>query len=188
MSTLSRALLHTRSGRPALGTWPRCTVGVGARRGYGVRSGPISTRGLSVDEFRQVLARFKQGEVSAYDALRAMLAFPSWRVWVDGDGRPETVELDDGTTLVIAESATDEGREFDGRFLVRDVAPRVGGMVFDPDESWGTVLRPEQLPVMRPPARPNRWTNKFSECCAVLRGAVFRLGDSQPADRPSTGP
>jgi len=71
-------------------------------------------------------------------------------------GGPKPSELDDGTTLVIAESATDEGREFDGRFLVRDVAPRVGGMVFDPDESWGTVLRPEQLPVMRAHARPHR--------------------------------
>lgn len=98
-----------------------------------------------VDELRQVLARFKQGEVSADDALRAMLAFPSWRVWVDDDGRPETVELDDGTTLVIAESAADEGREVDGRFLVREVAPRFGGIVFDPDEPWGAVFRPEQL-------------------------------------------
>lgn len=98
-----------------------------------------------VDELRQVLARFKQGEVSADDALRAMLAFPSWRVWVDDDGRPETVELDDGTTLVIAESAADEGRELDGRFLVREVAPRFGGIVFDPDEPWGAVFRPEQL-------------------------------------------
>lgn len=98
-----------------------------------------------VEELRRLLAGFKQGQVAADDALRAMLAFPSWRVWVDEDGRPETVELDDGTTLVIAESAADEGREFDGRFLVREVAPRFGGIVFDPDEAWGAVFRPEQL-------------------------------------------
>ena len=75
---------------------------------------------------------------------------------VDEDGRPETVELDDGTTPVIAESASDEGREVDGWFPVRDVAPRVGGIVFDPNEPWVALFRPEQLPVMRAHARPHR--------------------------------
>ncbi len=142
-----------------------------------------------VDELRQLLARFTRGEVSADDALRAMLAFPSWRVWVDDDGRLETVDLDDGTTLVIAESAPDEGREFDGRVLVREVAPRFGGVVFDPDEPWGAVFRPEQLPTVA------RWativdleqaiaTPGPGQVETILQGpywAVVTPGTSEPA-------
>ena len=104
-------------------------------------------------------------------------------------GGPKPSELDDGTTLVIAESASDEGREVDGWFLVRDVAPRVGGIVFDPSEPWVAVFRPEQLPVMRAHARPHRWTNKFGERCAVLeeRSSVQEVRTPPIALRPGHG-
>ena len=49
------------------------------------------------------------------DKALVELTASTMRVWVDDDGRPETVELDDGTTLVIAESAADEGRDADRR-------------------------------------------------------------------------
>jgi hypothetical protein len=121
------------------------------------------------EALRDLLARFARGAVSADDALRAVLAHPSWRVAHDEQGEPEVVELDDGTALVVAVSAG-EGRALDGCTLVRQLAPAVGGVVIDPDEPWGRVFRPEQLPGLQCWAR-----------AVELERAIERPGPGQAA-------
>lgn len=92
-----------------------------------------------------ILTEFQQGQCSQEDALRAILAYPSWRVYVDEAGQPEVVPSDDGTAFLIAESTADEGQIWDGRSLVQTVAPNFGGIVFDPDEPWAILFKPEAL-------------------------------------------
>lgn len=104
------------------------------------------------DELRGLLARYARGELSADDARRAILRYPKWRV-AEIDGELETVALDDGTPMLIAESSASDGREYSGLELVRDIAPLVGGLSFDPDEPWGSAFRPGALPELQNWAR-----------------------------------
>lgn len=104
------------------------------------------------DELRGLLARYARGELSADDARRAILRYPKWRV-AEIDGELETVALDDGTPMLIAESSASDGREYSGLELVRDIAPLVGGLSFDPDEPWGSAFRPGALPELQSWAR-----------------------------------
>lgn len=60
------------------------------------------------DELRGLLARYARGELSADDARRAILRYPKWRV-AEIDGELETVALDDGTPMLIAESSASDG-------------------------------------------------------------------------------
>lgn len=96
-----------------------------------------------------VLTAFRQGQRSQEDALRAIVSYPAWRVSVDKAEQPEIVLTDDGIPYLIAESSVDKGQLFDGRSLIRNMVPQFGGIAFDPDESWGIVIKPEHLPEMQ---------------------------------------
>lgn len=63
------------------------------------------------DELRGLLARYARGELSADDARRAILRYPKWRV-AEIDGELETVALDDGTPMLIAEFGVGRPRIF----------------------------------------------------------------------------
>lgn len=109
----------------------------------------------------KVLADFHQGQCSQADAWRALLAYAAWRVQ-GGWEQPEVVPSADGTRFVIAESGDGEGQVVDGRSLVRELAPRFGGIVFDPDEPWAVLYKPHQLPELQ------RWASivELEECLA----------------------
>ncbi len=138
------------------------------------------------DELRGLLARYARGELSADDARRAILRYPKWRV-AEIDGELETVALDDGTPMLIAESSASDGREYSGLELVRDIAPLVGGLSFDPDEPWGSAFRPARCPSCRTGrARsssrmplPNR-APASGICCTKGRGGL-----PSPGHRPA---
>jgi hypothetical protein len=98
---------------------------------------------------REALPAFQQGQISQADALQALLAHGEWRVYVDEAGQPEMVPNDSGTVFLIAESGVDEGEIFSGLALVREVVPAGAGLVLDPDEPWGLLFKPEQMPELR---------------------------------------
>lgn len=144
------------------------------------------------DELRGLLARYARGELSADDARRAILRYPKWRV-AEIDGELETVALDDGTPMLIAESSASDGREYSGLELVRDIAPLVGGLSFDPDEPWGSAFRPGALPELQNWARTVELEDAVAKpapasgiCCTKGRGGL--PSPRAPAGPPFTAP
>lgn len=144
------------------------------------------------DELRGLLARYARGELSADDARRAILRYPKWRV-AEIDGELETVALDDGTPMLIAESSASDGREYSGLELVRDIAPLVGGLSFDPDEPWGSAFRPGALPELQSWARTVELEDAVAKpgpgqriCCTKGRGGL--PSPRAPAGPPFTAP
>ncbi|CMR58002.1 Hypothetical protein ERS181571_00288 [Mycobacterium tuberculosis] len=144
------------------------------------------------DELRGLLARYARGELSADDARRAILRYPKWRV-AEIDGELETVALDDGTPMLIAESSASDGREYSGLELVRDIAPLVGGLSFDPDNRGvrrsGRVRCPScRTGRARSSSRmplPNR-APASGICCTKGRGGL--PSPRAPAGPPFTAP
>jgi hypothetical protein len=106
----------------------------------------MNNKSTSISE---VLKAFHEGRLLREDMLRALVAYPEWRVQIDDSGRPETVPNDDGIMFLVAESGVNQGQVVNGRTLVQDIAPQFGGIVFDPDECWGALFKPERLPELQ---------------------------------------
>lgn len=100
---------------------------------------------------REILAQMVRGECSAEDGLRAMLRYPFWKVTLFDEG-PETVPLDDGEQVLVAESQPeieDLSQEvYSAGELLRRLDPQLG-IAFDPDEPWGTVIRRNRIEELR---------------------------------------